>query len=79
VPGGAYRNREYLSGSTIILPGVGQALSDILFDPQTSGGLLISLPPAQARRLLEDVQPHCPQARIIGMVEEPGEGLVIIE
>lgn len=79
VPGGAYRNREYLGGTTTILPGVSQALSDILFDPQTSGGLLISMPPAQAKLLLEEVQPHCPHARIIGVVEAPGEGFVIIE
>ncbi len=79
VPGGAYRNREYLSRTTEIGPAVSTALSDICFDPQTSGGLLISLPMPEAERLLHDLLPNCPQAAIIGQVEEQLNKHIILE
>lgn len=79
VPGGAYRNREYLSRTTEIGPAVSTALSDICFDPQTSGGLLISLPMPEAERLLHDLLPNCPQAAIIGQVEEQLNTHIILE
>ena len=48
-------------------------MSDILFDPQTSGGLLISLPENQAHRLLDDIKAHTPDAAIIGCIKAKGE------
>jgi selenide,water dikinase len=44
VPGGLYRNRDYRKHMVEIEPDVSEFLADILFDPQTSGGLLISVP-----------------------------------
>src|SRR3712207_9257449 len=41
VPAGSYNNRKYLEGKYEII-NQPQWLEDILFDPQTSGGLLIS-------------------------------------
>jgi selenide,water dikinase len=78
IPGGAYRNRQYLSAATDISKEVSLALSDILFDPQTSGGLLISIPEKEALRLLKDIQAVCPQAAIIGEVGTyDGKSLII--
>ena len=44
-------------------------LMDLLYDPQTSGGLLISLPPAEAGKLVTALrQEGNPDARIVGEV-----------
>jgi selenide,water dikinase len=42
VTGGAVRNREYLAGK-VSVEGVDEALEHVLFDPQTSGGLLMTV------------------------------------
>ena len=48
---------------------------EILFDPQTSGGLLVSLPRAQATEAIERLhQNDIAQARIIGKVSELADG-----
>jgi selenide,water dikinase len=44
VTGGAARNRAYLAGKVRIAGEIGEALEHVLFDPQTSGGLLFAVP-----------------------------------
>jgi selenide, water dikinase len=56
MPGGLGRNRDYRKASVDFDPAVPQFLQDIMFDPQTSGGLLISVPKAKATRLLKKLQ-----------------------
>jgi selenide, water dikinase len=48
VTGGAGRNRAYLAGKVRIADGIAEALEHVLFDPQTSGGLLFTVPPEGA-------------------------------
>lgn len=52
VPGGLHRNREYRMPFVEVLPSCPGWLLDILFDPQTSGGLLISVSAQSADMLL---------------------------
>ncbi len=48
VTGGASRNRKYLAGKASLAPDIPEALEHVLFDPQTSGGLLFALPANRA-------------------------------
>lgn len=51
VPAGTYRNRAYAGDRVWLDPNLSEALVDVLYDPQTSGGLLISLDPERADAL----------------------------
>lgn len=73
VPAGAYNNREYLKGAYSIAPSVSEALGDLMFDPQTSGGLLIAVSEKEGRPLLERMNEKIPAARVIGRVTSLGE------
>ncbi len=53
IPGGLNSNRRYLEGKCLLPEGGDPNRLDLLFDPQTSGGLLISLAPAEADRLVD--------------------------
>ena len=46
--GGAARNRKYLQGKVSISPEITEELSHLLYDPQTSGGLLFAVPEERA-------------------------------
>jgi selenide,water dikinase len=56
--GGASRNREALTEDVRVEPGVPAEIEDLLYDPQTSGGLLLAVPAERASwlegRLKED-------------------------
>lgn len=51
IPAGAYKNRAFREEMVRIAPGVDRAVADVLFDPQTSGGLLIGVHPSDAEAL----------------------------
>lgn len=52
VPGGAHSNRQFFSCRVEAQSNIDEVFMDILYDPQTSGGLLISLPPGGAEKLI---------------------------
>jgi len=51
---------------------------ELLFDPQTSGGLLIALPGAEAPRLLQQLHESGIEASSIGHVTERGAGDIFV-
>lgn len=69
LPEGMYRNRAFAEAS--VDPGTVELWrQDLLYDPQTSGGLLMAVDPADAEALYEALIPAVPSARRIGTVRE---------
>ncbi|MCL4213067.1 MAG: selenide, water dikinase SelD [Gemmatimonadales bacterium] len=71
--GGAKRNAEWVAGS-VDWNDTGSDVRALLTDPQTSGGLLVALPPAQAALLAERV----PGAAVVGRVAARAAGAHIV-
>lgn len=68
VPGGLNNNRQYASADVFAGASVSPARLTLMYDPQTSGGLLISLPQDDALRLVSAIP-----ATVIGQVTERKE------
>jgi selenide,water dikinase len=79
VPAGAYKNREFFERHVDVAIGVDILIQDILFDPQTSGGLLICVEGNRADDLLQALkQRGIHDAAIVGQVDsEPKERIVV--
>jgi selenide,water dikinase len=73
IPGGAYSNRDFFSCKVEVHADVPDLLVHILYDPQTSGGLLISLPSEEAERLVTALikEEHIHSSIVGEVVEEP--------
>ena len=68
LPAGMYRNRTFAepmvdAGDTEL------AVQDVLYDPQTAGGLLIACDPEDADALFEALKPAVPSAQRVGTVQ----------
>jgi selenide,water dikinase len=61
------RNRNFMKGR-VDIPDLDSAMEEIIFDPQTSGGLLISAAAADAQALCGAIKQDDPAAAIIGEV-----------
>ncbi len=68
VPGGAYRNLEYVKPYLAVSPQVSQDRLNIAGDPQTSGGLCFALPEEDARQLTQRLGRHNIPAWVVGDV-----------
>ena len=58
---------------------VSRELNSLLFDPQTAGGLLISIDGGDAPELLARLRETYPQAALIGRVRERGAHLIVVD
>jgi len=80
IPGGLHRNRDFRSGMVTIKKTVPDYMSDILFDPQTSGRLLISVAAEKAGGLLERMhRAGIAEAALIGEVVAEPKGKIIVD
>ena len=68
-PGGLENNREFLEGR-VTADGVGQDELLPLYDPQTSGGLLVALPEERAPALVRALEGRGTLAAVVGEVVE---------
>lgn len=80
IPGGAFKNKSFRSSLIAPAPHIKSVLIDILFDPQTSGGLLMGAGKDRAGDLLEDLKTAgVTSPAIIGEVVSEPAGKIVIE
>jgi selenide,water dikinase len=78
--GGGLSNYEYVKDDTVFGKGVHPALEMLLCDPQTSGGLLVSMSRTGAKRYLAALKKRgVSWAAVIGEVEAPSDRRLIVE
>lgn len=73
-PGGMHNNRHYYSKWITFSNNLSSLVQDMLWTPETSGGLLAAVSPDSVQVFIE----HCPEAIIIGEIE-PGDGHLLVE
>lgn len=79
IPSGMYRNKQYIE-KDVDIKDVDTALIDVLYDPQTSGGLLVSVNAKYADKLIKDMKLNGSiEAKIIGCVKSKGEKYITVE
>lgn len=79
IPAGAYRNRDYAGSAVSLGESVPQAVADLLFDPQTSGGLLLSVSEDQAPALERALANHgAAWTRAVGRVVSSPEPTISV-
>ncbi|MCK4466836.1 MAG: selenide, water dikinase SelD, partial [Desulfobacterales bacterium] len=79
VPAGAYKNREFREGIVDISPSVKQVVMDILYDPQTSGGLLICVERENAGDLVNELKEKgIDDVAVIGEVLSEPKGKIVV-
>ncbi len=78
LPEGMYRNRTYAehavdAGNTEL------AVCDLLFDPQTSGGLLVAVPERDANAAFRALKEHVPCAQRVGRIIPKREKAIYLQ
>jgi selenide,water dikinase len=68
VPGGGRTNRDYFGGWVSVAPGIPAEVVDLLYDPQTSGGLLAAIAPARAAAVVAALSSAAVPAARVGRV-----------
>lgn len=79
VPAGAYSNRKHVGKSVLFKQEIPKYLEDILFDPQTSGGLLISIKRDNLDLLLQELLKSPVEFAVIGEVVERKDYFLEVE
>jgi len=79
VPGGLYRNKNFRMPMIDVRPTCPEWLLEILFDPQTSGGLLFALPAGDAEILVKKMRDAgISDAAIVGEVVAEPKGKIVV-
>ena len=78
IPAGTYANRKHCACHTQVSPGVDSLRELLAFDAQTSGGLVLAVPPAQVAEAVERLQALGEPAWSIGHVLPLGEAHLML-
>ena len=79
IPAGAYRNRAYAEAGVSVRGSISLAMQDILYDPQTSGGLLFAIPEEDADACLAQLKQTIPNAAVIAYATEKEDFSIILD
>ncbi len=79
LPGGLKNNRDFVGDCVNFAETVPQEFRDLLFDPQTSGGLLISISPEFAEAAIATLDRHGVSARRFGHVVAKKNPLLFVQ
>ena len=78
LPGGLKNNRDFIGDCVGFDESVPQEYRDLLFDPQTSGGLLIAVAPECGNDVLAALDRHGVSARRVGLAVPKGKPLLFV-
>lgn len=78
IPAGAYDNKGHLNEKINFSSNLKPEEQMVLYDPQTSGGLLISMPENKAQLLVAELGNQGIYSTIIGQVTPPGDNLISV-
>jgi len=79
IPAGAYNNEGYLEGHISFSDSIKQEIRDIMYDPQTSGGLLIAVPEKSLELLMEELRKrNKTDFNVIGKVKAKSEYAITV-
>lgn len=79
IPAGTYSNRAFLDGKVFVESNVELPIEDLMYDPQTSGGLLIALPEKEGQSLVYNLSDITETVAVIGRVEDCRDYRIIVE
>jgi selenide,water dikinase len=71
IPGGLHNNREFAGGCVVATAEIPREVEDLLYDPQTSGGLLIAMPEDDAAAFERSLDGACRIGRVLPRGEKP--------
>ncbi len=78
ITGNGQKNRNHLKDD-IVLNDISFEMQELLYDPQTSGGLLISLPTAEAEKMVKEMQEDGVNAKIVASVIDRQDKNIYVE
>jgi len=79
IPGGLKNNREFVSCAVEVVTAVPADVEQLLYDPQTSGGLLISVAAERAAALEQELRAAGLPAAVIGEARPHGSSWIVVE
>jgi selenide, water dikinase len=79
IPGGLKNNREFAECNVRYAAGIPEEIRTLLYDPQTAGGLLLSVEAADSARLVEKLRTAGVSAVEVGEALPPGKPLIQID
>jgi selenide,water dikinase len=78
LPGGLTRNVEFIAGCVEFSDGIPEEVRNLLFDPQTSGGLFLSVEPAAVPELLAALDARGVPSQQVGEVVTKTHPLILV-